>query len=80
MKKRFLIGAVILMLALPATSSAFAILKYTFDAIKNQLGFDRGPIPKVVPPAPPIPGAAPHGSSPGHHRGGPTIHIQAEGF
>jgi len=37
----------------PASSHAFGLLRVIFDGIANQVGLDRGSIPKVVPkPAP----------------------------
>ena len=81
MKTRILVAMLAFTLSWPASSHAFALLKYTFDAVNNQLGFDRGPVPKVleVParPGPFVPGAlTPVRIPPGGH----TIYIQAEGF
>ncbi len=33
----------------PSTSHAFGILRFLYDGIANQLGLDRGPIPKALP-------------------------------
>jgi hypothetical protein len=61
MKTVFLVAVLVLTLACPAASHGFALLRWTCDAIANQLGLDRGPIPKVisrlpVPLAPDLPG------------------------
>jgi hypothetical protein len=81
MKERILLVILILMMLVPTVSHGFGLLRYTFDAIANQLGMDRGPIPKALPrnlqadfhppgyPAPPP-------SHPDLNR----IYIQAEGF
>ena len=34
---------------IPAVSHGFGLLKYLGDAVANQLGIDRGPLPKVSP-------------------------------
>ncbi|MBI5250784.1 MAG: hypothetical protein HY912_14935 [Desulfomonile tiedjei] len=78
MKTKILIVILILGLSYPAASHAFGILRYTFDAIANQLGLDRGPVPKVMPKLPP-PGAAPHGQA-NPHPDANRIYIQADGF
>ena len=71
----------VLTLSFPAFSHAFALLKYTFDGVNNQLGFDRGPVPKVleVPahPGPFLPGSLTPVRKPA---GGQSMYIQAEGF
>ncbi len=76
MKAKLIVAAIILSLACPSTSNAFALLKYVFDAVSNQLGLDRGPIPKALPITPPD---AP-GSSMARHPDSHRIYIQAEGF
>jgi hypothetical protein len=68
-----------LVFGLPTMSHGFGLLKYIFDGVSNQLGLDRGPIPKVVPKTPPyhpLPGTG----APIPHAESPQIHIQAEGF
>jgi hypothetical protein len=78
MKTKILIVILILGLSYPAASHAFGILRYTFDAIANQFGLDRGPVPKVMPKGPP-PYVGPNGpvnQHPDAHR----IYIQADGF
>ena len=78
MKTKILVVILILGLSYPATSHAFGILQYTFDAIANQFGLDRGPVPKAMPKVPP-PYVGPNGPvnpHPDAHR----IYIQADGF
>jgi hypothetical protein len=76
MKTKILIGIVLISLSLPASSHAFGLLKYIFDAVSNQLGLDRGPIPKTLPKPPtPPPG---HPGAPNPNANG--VYIQAEGF
>jgi hypothetical protein len=36
----------------PATAHGFGIFKYAWDAMSNQLGLDRGPVPKTAPKSP----------------------------
>ena len=79
MKTKILIAILIFGILCPGTSHAFGILRYTFDAIANQLGLDRGPIPKVLPPPPPPPGHDPNGAF-SRHPDANRIYIQAEGF
>ena len=70
----------VLVFGLPSVSHGFGLLKYIFDGVSNQLGLDRGPIPKTVPKTPPlhpIPGKRVPGATPASF---PQIHIQAEGF
>jgi len=79
MAVKVLVAVLVLSLICPSMSNAFGLLRYTFDAIANQLGLDRGPIPKTLPKTPPADfhsqGPPPH-KSPDANR----IHIQAEGF
>ncbi len=48
MKRILLFSLLILPLSL-GTSHAFGLLQYTCEAVANQLGLDRGPIPKLAP-------------------------------
>ncbi len=48
MKTKILV-ILLLITMIPAVSHGFGLLRYTFDAIANQLGLDRGPIPKALP-------------------------------
>lgn len=79
MRVGIIIIVVAVTMAMPPTSEAFGLLRYIYDGISNQLGLDRGPIPKVPPkrcqPATP-PGAPPLGK----HADVSRIYIQAEGF
>jgi hypothetical protein len=79
MAAKIMIGILVISLACPCASHAFGLLRYTFDAIANQLGLDRGPIPKAPPKAPPS-GFYPQGPPPNAHPDANRIHIQAEGF
>ena len=80
MGTKFLIGIIVVMMVCPPVSHGFGLLRWTFDAISNQLGLDRGPIPKTPPrvvdpqcgPQVPPPGRTPPSSS--------RFVIQAEGF
>lgn len=78
MKTKILIGVLVVMLAFPAASHAFGLFRYVFDGIANQLGLDRGPIPKALPNMPPpgYPSNPAASKYPDAHR----IYIQAEGF
>jgi hypothetical protein len=80
MKTRILLTVLVLMLLIPTASHGFGLLRYTFDAIANQLGLDRGPIPKTLPRNLQadfhLPGQPPPPSHPDLNR----IYIQAEGF
>jgi hypothetical protein len=76
---RVLIVVLVLCLVCPSASNAFGLLRYTFDAIANQLGLDRGPIPKAPPKTPPT-GFHPQGPAPNAHPDANRIYIQAEGF
>ncbi len=79
MKTKVVIGILVLMMAFPAISHGFGLLKYITEGIRNQLGLDRGPIPKIYPPHPPTgfrPYDLPLDQAPDVHR----MHIQAQGF
>ena len=78
MKAKILIGIIVVMVVCPPPTHAFGLLKYAFDAIANQLGLDRGPIPKVMQKAPDQ-GNCPSGGPPAT-RPVRNLHIQAEGF
>ena len=81
MRTKLVIFLMALMIAVPNVSFGFGLLQYTFDAIANQLGLDRGPVSKVLPEANPY---DPYGRPnplvgklhPDRHR----MVIQAEGF
>lgn len=79
MKTKIVIGLLILSMACPSVSHGFGLLRYLFDAVSNQLGLDRGPIPKTGPRVAPADfGTTPYPGAkhPDAHR----IYIQAEGF
>jgi hypothetical protein len=79
MKSKILLVAIILLMTTPAHSHAFGLLRYLYDGFANQLGLDRGPIPKVLPTGPPL-GFKPLATRPPIHPDAYRIHIQAEGF
>lgn len=79
MRKKILILLILSSLLAPQTSHAFGLLKYLGDMVANQLGLDRGPIPKVIPKC--------RGSECDEysknipkHVYAPSFHLQAEGF
>jgi hypothetical protein len=76
---RILIGVLIVMLACPPVSHGFGLMRWMFDAVANQLGLDRGPIPKVLPQAP-NPSCPPNQVASDRPPESPRLHIQAEGF
>ncbi len=78
-RAKILIGILILMMIYPATSHGFGLFRYIFDAVYNQLGLDRGSIPKAA-PQPPKPGTLPDKYPLEKHDPDAKIHIQAEGF
>lgn len=79
MKTKILLGILIVTLSFPASSHAFGLLRYVFDAISNQFGLDRGPIPKALPKVPPV-GCGPSGPAGSAQPDARRVYIQAEGF
>jgi hypothetical protein len=79
MKTKMLIVVILVGMVLPPVSHGFGLLRYIYDATINQLGLDRGPVPKVM-PKPVVPG--PHSNCLPADRPYRTqnIYIQAEGF
>ncbi len=79
MRIKIVVAILVLSIVCPPLSHGFGLLRYTFDAIRNQLGLDRGPIPKTMQhtynecldPQCPAPS-----NNPNVRR----IYIQAEGF
>lgn len=67
------------LVAFPAVSHGFALLRWAFDAVANQFGLDRGPIPKVIPKAVPA-DCSPPGQPRGKTDRYPGFFIQADGF
>lgn len=49
MRCKLLFVVLLICLALPVSSHAFGVLRWAWDGITNQLGFDRGPVPKTDP-------------------------------
>lgn len=80
MKIRIIALLVAALIVIPGTSHAFGLFRWAFDAVANQLGLDRGPIPKVLPqnPPPDVTTGKLHMVPP--HPDGKKIYIQAEGF
>lgn len=79
MKTKILIAVLMASLAFPTFSHAFGLLRYIFDGVSNQLGLDRGPIPKVAQPPTPPPFQGhqqPENRNPDAYK----VYIQAEGF
>lgn len=68
------------LISVPQTSEAFGLMRYVFDMAANQLGLDRGPIPKVIPNNPPPDVATSKGPVVPQHPNPNKIYIQAEGF
>ncbi len=48
MRIKIIVAILVLSIVCPPLSHGFGLLRYTFDAIRNQLGLDRGPIPKTM--------------------------------
>ena len=78
MKTRVLIAIIALGMLLPPVSHGFGLFRYTFDAVANQLGLDRGPAPKLLPKIPFL-SPKPNCDDPRNPRR-PRFRIQAEGF
>ncbi len=79
MKVKFLVVVLIFSMICPPVSHGFGLLRWTFDAIRNQFGFDRGPIPKTM-QCLGQPCLDPQCPSCNGHPDAHRIHIQAEGF
>jgi len=80
MKLRIVALIVASLIAVPHTSHAFGLMRYAFDMVANQLGLDRGPIPKVIPNNPPPDVATRKAPVVPQHPEAKRIYIQAEGF
>jgi hypothetical protein len=80
MKIKLCIAVVILAVICPPVSHGFGLLRFTFDALANQLGLDRGPIPKVAPRPESFPPDPRCQTAPNPHPVAQQIYIQAEGF
>lgn len=66
-------------MAYPASAHGFALVRYIFDGVANQLGLDRGPIPKAIPTRP-YKGLDPIAYAPEKQPDAFRMHIQADGF
>lgn len=80
MRIAFLVGVLVLTLACPAASHGFGLLRWTCDAIANQLGLDRGPFPKVISRLPLTPVKSFPGGPPLHHPDAYRLYIPANGW
>jgi len=79
MRYKILIIAVVFALAMPPSAHALGVFRWAWDAVANQLGLDRGPVPKVYPrPYPPQPD--PRDQHKATRARYPWFYIQAEGF
>jgi hypothetical protein len=80
MRIRIVILVLVLVAACPPVSHGFGVLRWACDAISNTLGFDRGPVPKVVALTP----CQPAGPAPNHsrnlHPDMQRIYLQASGW
>jgi len=74
-----LIILLLVALAQPAPSHAFGILRWAWDGLSNQLGLDRGPVPKVIPRIC-HPAYDPRSNRDPLNARIPPFYIQAEGF
>jgi len=80
MKKITVLILMILLVIVPAAPAhAIGLLKYTWDMVANQLGLDRGPVPKVIPKRH-VPEWDKYGKRIPRHAYFPSFHLQAEGF
>ena len=79
MRYIILIVILIITMATPGTSQAFGVLRWAWDGINNQLGFDRGPVPKRDPRLWRAPGCPPDNKRPITYVP-PGFYIQADGF
>lgn len=79
MIRNLLIIIVIVILAQPVPSHAFGILRWAWDGLSNQLGLDRGPVPKIIPKIH-HPKYDPRNNRDPLNARIPPFYIQAEGF
>jgi hypothetical protein len=79
MKIKLLIIITVVSIAIPATSYGFGLLRWGWDAVANQVGLDRGPIPKVIPKIG-QPKPDPRDRWRASYARYPWFYIQAEGF
>ena len=79
MKKAIAIIILSLCMACPVSAHGFTLVRYIFDGVANQLGLDRGPIPKAIPTRP-YKGLNPHVYAPEKRPDAYRMYIQADGF
>jgi hypothetical protein len=79
MKQKLFLVLMVLAMSFPVSAHAFGFLQYLCDALTNQFGFDRGPIPKVA-PLRPQQDINSQGLSQTPHPDRQRIHLQADGF
>ncbi len=79
MRSYILIPILVMCISLPTSAHAIGILKYAWDSVANQLGLDRGAIPKVLPKCD-VPRCDRYGKRIPKHAYRPNFHLQAEGF
>jgi hypothetical protein len=80
MFKKVAVLVVCISLGAASVSHAVGLFQYLFDGIKNQLGLDRGPVPKVVPENPDDPYCKQNPLALRPHPDRNRAHIQAQGF
>ncbi len=79
MRRNFLIFMIIVVVSISGNAHAFGLLKFLWDGFSNQLGLDRGPIPKVMAP-PCLSKCDTYRSRLPNHVYRPSFHLQAEGY
>lgn len=77
--RKMIIVLAILAAMQPMPADAFGLLQWAWDGISNQLGFDRGPIPKIIPKIC-HPNYDPRNNRDPLTARMPPFYIQAEGF
>ncbi len=80
MKIKICLFVLVLAMVSPPASHAFGVLRWACDAIANTLGFDRGPVPKVVPRTPFLSACPAPNHSRNQHPDMYRIYVQAEGW
>ena len=79
MARFILIYFIIIAILVPSSADAFGLMKYIWDGINNQLGLDRGEIPKVKQRCRFADNKQYEKRIP-RHTYRPVFHLQAEGF
>lgn len=79
MRLKLIVIIVIACMVVPCISHAFGLFRWAWDGAANQLGFDRGPVPKAIPKF-----CRPHFDPRDNRRQiydrYPAFYIQADGF